>query len=99
MKRAVIAVLVSCAALACLAAPALAADAYPGMEHLHFAAGPYRITPGANLILLDTNHVPKPNQDGYMVRIAPNLRYASPAASAAAASPASTSSTCTTACG
>jgi plastocyanin len=78
VKRAVIAVLVTCAALACLAAPALAADAYPGMEHLHFAAGPYRITPGANLILLDTNHVPKPNQDGYMVRVAPNLRYATP---------------------
>ena len=46
MKRAVIGLLVGCAALACLAAPALAADAYPGMEHLHFAAGPYRITPG-----------------------------------------------------
>ncbi|HEY1566673.1 MAG TPA: hypothetical protein VGF68_06625 [Solirubrobacteraceae bacterium] len=76
MKRAVIAMLVSCAALACLAAPALAADAYPGMEHLHFAAGPYRITPGANLILVDSNKVPKPAQDGYIVRMAPNLRYA-----------------------
>ena len=78
MKRAVIAVLVACAALACLAGSALAADAYPGMEHLHFAAGPYRITPGANLILVDTNHVPKPRQDGYMVRMTPNLRYARP---------------------
>ena len=78
MKRAVIAVLLTCAALGCLAAPALGADAYPGMEHLHFAAGPYRITPGANLILLDTNQVPKPAQDGYIVRMAPNLRYARP---------------------
>ena len=78
MKKAVITLLVTCAALACLSAPALAADAYPGMEHLHFAAGPYRITPGANLILLDTNHVPKPSQDGYMVRVAPNLHYARP---------------------
>jgi hypothetical protein len=78
VKKAVLIVLLSCAALACLAAPALGADAYPGMEHLHFAAGPYRITPGANLILLDSNHVPKPSQDGYMVRMAPNLRYAKP---------------------
>jgi hypothetical protein len=76
VKRAVIAMLVTCAALGSLAAPAFAADPYPGMEHLHFAAGPYRITPGANLILLDSNHVPKPNQDGYVVRMAPNLRYA-----------------------
>jgi hypothetical protein len=78
VKKAIIGLLLGCAALACLATPAAAADAYPGMEHLHFAAGPYRITPGANLILLDTNHVPKPNQDGYIVRMAPNLRYARP---------------------
>ena len=60
-------------------APALGSTVnYPGMEHLHFAAGPYRVTPGANLILLDYNHVPKPDQDGYMVRMQPNLRYALP---------------------
>jgi hypothetical protein len=47
-----------------------------GLEHLHFAAGPYTVTPGANLILLDYKHVPKPNQDGFMVRMVPNLRYA-----------------------
>ncbi len=41
-------------------------------------AGPYKITPGANLILLDTNQVPKPTEDGYMVRLAPNLHYAKP---------------------
>ena len=33
-------------------------------------------TPGANLILVDYNKVPKPSQDGYLVRMAPNLRYA-----------------------
>jgi hypothetical protein len=48
----------------------------PGVEHLQFHAGPYRITPGANLILLDTNQIPKPTEDGYMVRFAPNLHYA-----------------------
>jgi hypothetical protein len=46
------------------------------VEHLHFAAGPYLIRPGANLILLDYHHVPKPSQDGFIVRMAPNLRYA-----------------------
>jgi hypothetical protein len=61
--------------LACLCAPAFADQ---GIEHFHFHAGPYRITPGANLILLDTNQVPKPNQDGYMIRMAPNLHYALP---------------------
>jgi hypothetical protein len=54
------------------------ASAAPAIEHLHFAAGPYKVTPGANLILLDSNHVPKPNQDGFMVRMIPNLRYALP---------------------
>jgi hypothetical protein len=78
VKRAIVGLLVGCAALACLAASASAADPYPGMQHLHFAAGPYRITPGANLILLDTNHVPKPQENGYIVRMAPNLRYARP---------------------
>ena len=34
--------------------------------------------PGANLILVDSEHVPKPAQDGYMVRFVPNLRYALP---------------------
>jgi hypothetical protein len=48
------------------------------MEHLHFNAGPYSVHPGANLILVDYKHVPKPSQDGYMVRFVPNLRYALP---------------------
>jgi hypothetical protein len=52
------------------------ASAPSGVEHLHFHAGPFRITPGANLILLDTNRIPKPTVDGYMLRMAPNLKYA-----------------------
>ncbi len=73
MKRAVLAaaVLIACAI------PQVASAA-AGVQHLHFRAGPYKITPGANLILLDTNHVPKPAEDGYMVRMAPNLHYALP---------------------
>jgi hypothetical protein len=70
-----------CAALLCaLGAPAArAATAYPpGVEHLSFAAGPYEITSGANLILVDTNHVPKPSVDGYIVSMAPNLHYSLP---------------------
>jgi hypothetical protein len=70
---------VVCAALAGLATSASAyTPAYPGMQVLHFAAGPYRVTPGANLILLDGKHVPKPHVNGFMVRMAPNLRYALP---------------------
>jgi hypothetical protein len=62
---------------ALVVSPALA-SASSGAEQLHYAAGPYAITPGANLILVDYNHVPKPAQDGFMIRMAPNLRYALP---------------------
>ncbi len=48
------------------------------MEHLSYAAGPYRVTPGANLILTQLNSVPKPTVDGFMIRMAPNLHYALP---------------------
>src|SRR5579859_2527035 len=65
-------------ALAALATTPAVAAASTGVEHLHFAAGPYLVRPGANLILLDYRHVPKPTQDGFMVRMAPNLRYALP---------------------
>jgi hypothetical protein len=79
VKRTFLGILVAGAALACFVQSAFAyAVSYPGMEQLHFNAGPYRVIPGANLILLDYNHVPKPNQDGYMVRMQPNLRYALP---------------------
>jgi hypothetical protein len=56
----------------------LPAVSQAAVEHLHFRAGPYLVTPGANLILLDHNRLPKPTQDGYMVRMAPNLHYALP---------------------
>lgn len=66
------------AALAAMALLPAVSHAATGIEQLHFHAGPYRITPGANLILLQTNQVPKPNQDGFIIRMAPNLRYALP---------------------
>jgi hypothetical protein len=79
VKKIGLGILLASLACAWFASSALAySTAYPGMEHLRFNAGPYLIKPGANLILLDANHVPKPNQDGYMVRMAPNLRYALP---------------------
>ena len=52
------------------------AGASSGVQHLHYAAGPYLVRPGANLILTDLNSVPKPTVDGFMVRAAPNLHYA-----------------------
>jgi hypothetical protein len=65
--------------LALVGLPATALAGEPaGVEHLHYAAGPYHITPGANLILFDYKHVPKPNVDGYMIRMQPNARYALP---------------------
>jgi len=78
LKRgAVLGALAAVAAL--LVGPGVAgASAAAGVEHLHFAAGPYLVRPGANLILLDYRHVPKPTQDGYMIRMQPNLRYALP---------------------
>jgi hypothetical protein len=78
--------MVACAALMCVATAASASPAaasannvsYPGMQVLNYAAGPYTVTPGANLILFDGAHVPKPHVDGFMVRVAPNLHYAKP---------------------
>jgi plastocyanin len=66
------------AVLAALAFAPVAAGATSGVEHLHFAAGPYHVIPGANLILDQYNHVPKPDQNGFMVRMKPNLLYAKP---------------------
>ncbi len=66
------------AALSFSATASAQAGSQAGVEHLHFRRAVSSITPGANLILLDTNHVPKPTVDGYMVRMAPNLHYALP---------------------
>lgn len=68
---AVLGALLMCAALA---APASAANR-PGVQHLKFRAGPYSVTPGQNRI----DYAPtaqKPQVDGYIVGIRPNLRYA-----------------------
>ncbi len=77
MRRAVVGV--SVLVLALLGLPALArASGGSGIEHLSFAAGPYPVRPGANLILTQGNGVPKPSQNGFMIRLEPNLRYALP---------------------
>jgi plastocyanin len=77
LKRAIVGLLVAAATVAVFVSPAEAATG-SGVEHLHFAAGPYTVTPGANLILTDYHNVPKPNVNGFMTRVAPNLRYALP---------------------
>jgi len=64
--------------LLALALPVPTAGAVAGTQRLHFAAGPYKVTPGANLILLQYRQVPKPTRDGFIVRMAPNLHYARP---------------------
>jgi hypothetical protein len=58
-----------------------------GVQRLHLRAGPYKIIPGANQILTDINGVPKPSVDGYVTRMAPNLRYAKPDGSCCGAVP------------
>jgi hypothetical protein len=75
LKRAIVGLLVAAATVAFAVSPAQAA-AGSGVQHLHFAAGPYTVTPGANAILTDINGVPKPNVNGFMIRVAPNLHYA-----------------------
>jgi hypothetical protein len=77
LKRAVVGLLVAAATVVAAVSPADAA-AGSGIEHLHFAAGPYTVTPGANAILTDTSDVPKPKVNGFMIRVAPNLHYALP---------------------
>jgi hypothetical protein len=79
VKRIILGILVAAFGAALTAPPAMAYSvSYPGLETLHFSAGPYLVRPGANLILVDYKHVPKPRVDGYMVRMAPNLRYTLP---------------------
>jgi hypothetical protein len=73
LRRAVICAVIGVAVALALDGPAFASS---GVEHLHFAAGPYLVKPGANLILTDTHGVPKPDQNGFMTRVEPNLHYA-----------------------
>ena len=78
MRRAVFGA-VALAAAILVGLPSIAsASSTSGVEHLHFAAGPYSVIPGANLIETQTNQVPKPSVDGYMIRMSPNLKYALP---------------------
>jgi hypothetical protein len=72
MKRVLVAVVVG---LVSLVAVTPASAGTSGVQHLHFKAGPYVIVPGANLILTQIGHVPKPTVDGYMVGFRPNLHY------------------------
>jgi plastocyanin len=44
-----------------------------GVQHLHFEYGPIDIQPGQNSIEFTGGKVPKPNVDGYIVGIRPNL--------------------------
>ena len=85
MKRGITIAVVLFAGL--LPAQSALAATSSGVQHLHFKAGPYKIVPGANQILTDYNGVPKPTEDGYITRIAPNLRYAKPDGSCCGAIP------------
>jgi hypothetical protein len=77
LKRGIISALLVAAAALFALLPATASAA-SGVEHLHFAAGPYKVIPGANLILDQLNDVPKPKVDGFMIKMRPNLVYALP---------------------
>jgi plastocyanin len=57
------------------AASPWAAD-QPGVQHLHFKYGPIQVQPGQNNISFSEGQVPKPQEDGFIVGIHPNLRTA-----------------------
>ncbi len=44
-----------------------------GVEHLHFEYGPINIKPGQNTIEFSKGQVPKPDVDGWIVGIKPNI--------------------------
>ena len=48
----------------------------PGAARMHFEIGPIDILPGQNNIDFTRGKIPKPTVDGWIVRIAPNLRLA-----------------------
>jgi plastocyanin len=57
--------------------PSTEAPAGPaGTTRLHFEYGPITIHPGQNNIQFSKGAVPKPTEDGWILRMAPNLRYA-----------------------
>ena len=53
-----------------------AADASfpPGTQHLHFEFGPVDVQPGQNSIDFSKGQIPKPDADGWILRISANLR-------------------------
>ncbi len=70
----ILAVAAAFAASGTAASSAHAASAKDGVKHLHFKFGPVQIQPGQNKVLYTRDAVPKPKEDGYVVRIAPNIR-------------------------
>lgn len=46
----------------------------PGVQHLEYRYGPIRIEPGQNNIAFSKGQVPKPDVDGFIVGITPNIR-------------------------
>ncbi len=52
----------------------IAADYPPGAKKLHFEFGPIDIAPGQNQISYSGRNVPKPPEDGYILRIEPNIK-------------------------
>jgi plastocyanin len=53
------------------------ASQQPGVEHLRYRYGPVQIQPGQNNIAFSDTAVPKPDVDGFIVGITPNIRYPS----------------------
>ena len=72
-------ILLAIVALALVAQPAAASTRSPkGVQHLHFRFGPLHIRPGSNLILIgQATPAEKPSENGYVTRIAPNLKTTS----------------------
>ena len=67
-------ILLALLVLAVFAQPAAAAPRHRSdVQHLHFRYGPINIKPGANQIVFAPN-MEKPSVDGYVTRIAPNLK-------------------------
>jgi hypothetical protein len=68
-----LAILLGLVTVLALAEPAFAARGRGGLEHLHFRYGPIHVHPGANQIQFGSD-MEKPSRDGYITRIAPNLK-------------------------
>src|SRR5689334_6978859 len=59
------------------ATPAIASDAVPkGAQRLHLEVGPITVQPGQNNIAYSRGGIQQPKEDGWIVGITPNLRYA-----------------------